>query len=276
MLPARPALDPSALASPIVGPITHVDPVNGFVGNQTFRLHTPSGVYYLKSATPEAVRTEAWACAEARAVGIPVPTILTAVTTAPAYVISKAVAGETTSATAVITAAGRHLRRLHTLTGTAYGIVADGLLPTWSAFLTKPLAYLDELAGIVPVQLADRLRTQVPPAIAQLPATRPSLLHGDLHPRHLYAEGATLSAIIDWSDTTYGDPLYDLARFSLSGPAATDALLAGYDLTPTPVIEKTFSLYRIVWSLTALHAEHQANGDWFDTHLATITKELSR
>ncbi|TCC61187.1 hypothetical protein E0H73_18235 [Kribbella pittospori] len=84
--------------------------------------------------------------------------------------------------------------------------------------------------------------------------------------------GATLTAIIDWSDATYGDPLYDLARFSISG--ATEALLDGYGIELTPAIEKTFSLYRIVWSLIALYAEHRAGGDWFDAHIVRITKEL--
>lgn len=263
--------DPLEAAALVVGTITHTEPVNGFVGNATYRLVTDTGTFYLKCAAPGAIEAEVLACDHARSVGIPVPTILTHVSTDPAYLISEAVPGNPAdaSATEAIRAAGRHLRGLHGITGPAYGIVAERLHPTWPDFLRTSIAHLDE---IVPADLADRLRAHVPHAIAQLPVTRPALLHGDLHPRHLYTEGATLTGIIDWSDATYGDPLYDLARFSISG--STEALLDGYGLQLTPAIERTFSLYRIIWSLIALYAEHRAGGDWFDAHIARITKEL--
>lgn len=276
-LPVPDGAEAAALAAPVLGSITELEPVNGFVGNQTYRLHTTSGAFYLKCAAASAIKAEVFASDRARSLGIPVPTIVTVSTDDPAYLISEAVPGHPAdaSATAAITAAGQHLRRLHAVTGTAYGFLADALVPTWPDFLTRSITGLDKLTEIVPTHLADRLRRQVPPAIAQLPATPPALLHGDLHPRHLYIEGQTLTAIIDWSDATYGDPLYDLARFSRSGPSATHALLEGYGLQLTPATEKTFSLYRIVWSLTALYAEHQAGGDWFDAHLEVIERELS-
>ncbi|WP_165553977.1 phosphotransferase family protein [Kribbella capetownensis] len=265
-------LDAAALAAPVIGPVTHLEEVSGFVGNQTYRLESESGTFYLKSAAAGAISAEAQASSDARSLGIPVPTILTVATGDPAYLISEAVPGNPAdaSATEAIRAAGTHLRLLHVITGPAYGIVSEDLHPTWPDFLSTATAHLDE---IVPADLADRLRAHLPPAIAQLPATRPALLHGDLHPRHLYTEGTTLTAIIDWSDATYGDPLYDLARFSISAP--TEALLDGYGLQLTPAIERTFSLYRIVWSLIALYAEHRAGGDWFDAHIVRITKELA-
>ena len=271
------AVEAAALAAPVVGSITRLEPVNGFVGNQTYRLDTEAGTFYLKCAAAGAIKAEVWASDQARSVGIPVPAILMVHIDDPAYLISEAVPGKPSgpSATAAITTAGQHLRDLHAITGSGYGFLAEDLLPTWPAFLTRSIANLDDLTEIVPTRLADSLRRQLPPAIAQLPSTRPALLHGDLHPRHLYADDETLTAIIDWSDATYGDPLYDLARFTISGPEATQALLDGYGLHLTPAVEKTFSLYRIIWSLTALHAEHQASGDWFDAHLTRITAELS-
>ena len=42
----------------MIGRIIRVEPVNGFAGNQTFRLHTPSGVYYLKSGDTIAAEAE--------------------------------------------------------------------------------------------------------------------------------------------------------------------------------------------------------------------------
>jgi aminoglycoside phosphotransferase (APT) family kinase protein len=49
-------------------------------------------------------------------------------------------------------------------------------------------------------------------------------------------EGTELTAIIDWSDATYSDPLYDLARFLISG--ATEALLDGYGPQLTAATEE--------------------------------------
>ena len=69
----------------------------------------------------------------------------------------------------------------------------------------------------------------------------PRLLYGDLHPRHIYAEGNELTGFIDWGDVALGDPLLDLGRFSKAGSAATNAFLPWYG------IERTASLD---WTLT--------------------------
>jgi hypothetical protein len=61
----------------------------------------------------------------------------------------------------------------------------------------------------------------------------------------------------------------------MAGEAATKAFLTGYDLRRTPALNRTLSLYRVLWSLVALHAEHDAGGDWFAAHVTTMTKELS-
>jgi len=59
----------------------------------------------------------------------------------------------------------------------------------------------------------------------------------------------------------------------MSGPAPTAALLDGYDLARTPLVNRTLSVYRVL-SLMALQAEHAAGGDWFQVHLDTIGREL--
>ncbi|MEU4606215.1 aminoglycoside phosphotransferase family protein [Kribbella sp. NPDC023972] len=257
-----PLLDARALAGAVVGPITRVEPVNGFVGNQTFRLHTAAGTtVYLKSA--DTVEAEARACSLARSVGVPAPEILAV---EPSYLICAEVPGSPSDADAVITEAGRGLRRLHDLRGN------DG---DWADRLLRPIERLDVLAGIVPEDLVRRLRQVVPPFVDSVAAVEPVLLHGDLHPRHLYAVGNELTGVIDWGDAVYGDPLFDVARFSMAGEAATKAFLTGYDLRRTPALSRTLSLYRVLWSLMALHAEHDAGGDWFAAHVTTMTKELS-
>jgi hypothetical protein len=62
----------AARAAAAVGPIARVEAVQGFVGNQTFRLRTAAGqTFYLKSG--DAIEAEAHACELARSVGVPAP-----------------------------------------------------------------------------------------------------------------------------------------------------------------------------------------------------------
>ncbi len=256
-----PLLDVQDLAAAVVGPIARVESVQGFAGNQTFRLHTVSGdTVYLKAG--DTVGAEARACQLARSVGVPAPQILAV---EPTYLISAEVPGGPSDADAVLTSAGRAFRRLHDIRGN------DG---DWAGRLARLIDRLDVLAGIVPADLAGRLREIVPPFIHSVADIDPVLLHADLHPRHLYAVGSELTGVIDWGDTMYGDPLFDIARFSMAGASATEAFLTGYGLRRTPTLDQTLSTYRILWSLMALHAEHAAGGDWFAAHVRTVRTEL--
>jgi len=256
-----PHLDARALAAAVVGPIAEVESVQGFAGNQTFRLQTVSGeTVYLKSG--DTVEAEARACELARSVGVPAPQILVV---EPTYLICAEVPGSPSSADAVITELGRGLCRLHEIRG------YDG---SWAERLRQLIERLDVLAGIMPDDLARRLRVIIPPFVDTVADVEPVLLHCDLHPRHLYAVGNELTGVIDWGDTMYGDPLFDVARFSMSGDVPTKALLAGYGLR-TAGLERTLSMYRVLWCLMALHAEHRAGGDWFAAHITTITNELT-
>jgi aminoglycoside phosphotransferase (APT) family kinase protein len=251
----------AARATAVVGPLTTVSSVQGFVGNQTFRLQAASGeTYYLKSGLT--IEAEAIACKLARSVGVPAPEVLAVGDT---YLICAEVPGSPSSAGAVITEAGRALRRLHGIHGN------DG---SWAERLLEPIERLDVLGGIVPDDLRRRLRVAVPPFIDTVADVEPVLLHGDLHPRHLYAVGNELTGVIDWGDAMYGDPLFDLARFSMAGGVATEALLDGYGLSLAG-LEETLSMYRVLWALMALRAEAEAGGDWFAAHLDTIGRELS-
>jgi aminoglycoside phosphotransferase len=260
-MPPLDEADAAARTAEAIGPIARVEAVQGFVGNQTFRLHTAAGeTVYLKSG--DTVEAEARACSLARSVGLPAPQVLAVDTT---YLICAEVPGSPSGSGAVITEAGRGLRRLHGIRGN------DG---SWAERLLQPIDELDKLAGIVPADLARRLRATIPLFVDSVTEVQPVLLHGDLHPRHLYAVGNELTGIIDWGDAMYGDPLFDLARFSMAGETATQALLAGYGIERTPELDRTLSLYRVLWSLMALQAEYDAGGDWFAAHVTTIAKEL--
>lgn len=56
----------------------------------------------------------------------------------------------------------------------------------------------------------------------------PAFIHGDLHIEHVFADGDELTGIIDWSEASQGDPLFDLASLTLSHHDRLDDLLAGY------------------------------------------------
>ncbi|TDD57808.1 aminoglycoside phosphotransferase family protein [Kribbella antibiotica] len=248
----------SRYGAAVLGPIASTEPVAGFVGNQTFRLRAASGaVAYLK--TGAAIAAEAHAIGAARELGVPAPRILATDLTVP-YLLTAELPGAPSEAPAVVRAAASCLRQLHT-------VHADA---DWAATLLEPVQVLDEL---VPSDLADQLRRVLPPFIAEVSEVPPVLLHGDLHVRHLYAESGRLSGILDWGDSMYGDPLFDVARFTMTADA--DVVLAGYGLSANRELDRIFSQYRILWSLMALRAEIAAGGDWIDPHVRRIAAELS-
>ncbi|TCM40278.1 hypothetical protein [Kribbella sp. VKM Ac-2568] len=51
-------------------------------------------------------------------------------------------------------------------------------------------------------------------------------------------------------------------------------MLNGYGLERPPELEWTLTFYRVVWSVMALHWEHEADGDWFAPHLDAINADL--
>ncbi|WP_433002189.1 phosphotransferase family protein [Kribbella sp. CA-294648] len=253
-----------------LGPIATVEPVQGFVGNQNFRLRTEAGeTFYYKSGAATAVSAEVWACQRAREAGVPAPEI---VSSGDGHLIQRALAGSPSSEPEVLEQAGAQLRLLHEIPGDGYGFLHEGLRDNWLDVLTEPLERLDVLTGIIDDDLVRRLRGVS--FAERLTPTTPRLLHGDLVPRHIYAEGNKLTGFIDWGDAAFGDPLFDLGRFSRDGATTTNALLRGYGLDRTPATEWTLSFYRTISSVMALHWEHAAGGDWFTGHIAAITAEL--
>jgi aminoglycoside phosphotransferase (APT) family kinase protein len=253
-----------------LGPIATVEPVQGFVGNQNFRLHTEAGeTYYYKSGAATAISAEVWACQRAREAGVPAPEIISS---GADHLIQRALTGSPSSEPEVMEQAGARLRLLHEVTGDGYGFLHEGLRNNWLDVLNEPLERLDVLAGIIDDNLVRRLRALS--FADRLTPTEPRLLHGDLVPRHIYAEGNNLTGFIDCGDAAFGDPLFDLGRFSRDGATTTDALLRGYGLKRTPATEWALTFYRTIWSVMALHWEHAAGGDWFTGHLAVITTEL--
>ena len=118
-------------------------------------------------------------------------------------------------------AAGAAVRTLH-----------DGPLPPWPGKSVDELA--SRLAGecdwliahaVLPADVVTRNRRL---AEAALRPWTPVFTHGDLHIEHVFVDGDEITGILDWSEASRGDGLYDLATLTLAHEEHLDDVLAGY------------------------------------------------
>ncbi|MDQ1439163.1 MAG: hypothetical protein QOK43_2792 [Acidimicrobiaceae bacterium] len=116
--------------------------------------------------------------------------------------------------------------------GAALRALHEAPLPPWSG------PTVDELAGrlarecewlvandVVPAGVVTRNRRLAETALR--PWT-PAFIHGDLHIEHVFVEADELTGIIDWSEASQGDPLFDLATLTLAHQEHLDDVVAGY------------------------------------------------
>jgi aminoglycoside phosphotransferase (APT) family kinase protein len=126
-----------------------------------------------------------------------------------------------TASPAAWVAAGAAVRRLH-----------DAPLPPW------PGRSADELAShlatecrwlvtndVLSADVVDRNRRIAETALR--PWT-PAFVHGDLQVDHVFVAGDDVTGIIDWSEASRGDALYDLATLTVGHPEHLDDVLRGY------------------------------------------------
>jgi len=137
-------------------------------------------------------------------------------------------------------AAGAVMRQLH-----------DAPLPPWQGPTREELeAELDrECAGLIadgvlPADLVTRNREV---AAAALRPWRPVFTHGDLQITHVFVDSDdAVTGVIDWSEASRGDALYDLAVLTLGHEEHLDDVLAGYGT------EVDRDVIRGWWSLRSL------------------------
>jgi aminoglycoside phosphotransferase (APT) family kinase protein len=126
-----------------------------------------------------------------------------------------------TASPAAWTAAGAAVRTLH-----------DAPLPPW------PGPSVDELAArldgecewlvandLLPADVVTQNRRLAETALR--PWT-PVFIHGDLQITHVFVDGDHVTGIIDWSEASHGDALYDLATLTLAHEEHLDDVIAGY------------------------------------------------
>ncbi|OIJ63867.1 phosphotransferase family protein [Streptomyces mangrovisoli] len=112
-------------------------------------------------------------------------------------------------------------------------------------------------SGVLPADLVTRNR-QV--AEAALRPWTPAFTHGDLQIAHVFVDGDEVTGIIDWSEAGQGDPLYDLATFTLGHEEHLDGVLAGYGTD----VDVDVDVIHAWWSLRSLLIVRWLNEHGFD------------
>jgi Phosphotransferase enzyme family len=126
-----------------------------------------------------------------------------------------------TASSAAWAAAGAAVRTLH-----------DAPLPPWAGRSVDDLATrLDAESewlianDVLPVGVVTRNRRLAETALR--PWT-PVFIHGDLQVDHVFLAGDEVTGIVDWSEASQGDALFDLATLTLGHPEHLDDVVAGY------------------------------------------------
>jgi aminoglycoside phosphotransferase (APT) family kinase protein len=157
-----------------------------------------------------------------------------------------------TASPAAWAAAGAAIRTLH-----------DAPLPPWPGRSPGELASrLDGecewlvASGVLPAGLVARNRQLAETALR--PWT-PVFIHGDLQVDHVFVDGSEVTGIVDWSEASQGDALFDLAILTLGHQEHLGDVLAGYGT------DVDRDLIRAWWSLRCL-----TNVRWLAEHGAAI------
>jgi aminoglycoside phosphotransferase (APT) family kinase protein len=87
------------------------------------------------------------------------------------------------------------------------------------------------------------------------PPERVTLVHGDLHLRHVFVEDGRLSGVIDWGEVCRSDPAVDLVLvWCALPPAARPAFFEGYGPVPEDGLLRAWVLSLFLCAVLALHA----------------------
>ena len=159
-----------------------------------------------------------------------------------------------TASAAAWAAAGAAARRLH-----------DAPLPPW------PGRSVDEIAArldgeckwlvtndVLPTDLVTGNRRV---AAAALRPWTPVFTHGDLQVSHVFVDTDEITGVIDWSEASQGDALFDLAILTLGHEERLGDVVAGYGT------DVDLDVIRGWWSLRSLRAARWLIEHGFDPSL---------
>jgi aminoglycoside phosphotransferase (APT) family kinase protein len=134
--------------------------------------------------------------------------------------------------------------------GAAARMLHEAPLPPW------PGRSLDELGSHLAAECEWLVANDVLPAevvtlnrrLAEtaLRSWRPVFIHGDLQVDHVFVAGNEITGVLDWSEASQGDALFDLATLTLGHPEHLGDVVAGYGT------DVDGDLIRAWWSLRCL------------------------
>jgi aminoglycoside phosphotransferase (APT) family kinase protein len=137
-----------------------------------------------------------------------------------------------------------------TAAGTAVRTLHDAPLPPW------PGRTVDEFATQLDAECEWLIANKILPtdvvtlnrriAETALRPWSPVFIHGDLQVDHVFVVGEEVTGIVDWSEASQGDALFDLATLTLGHPEHLDDVITGYGT------DVDLDLIRAWWSLRCL------------------------
>lgn len=244
---------------------------------------------FLKASGDRSTTAEALVAQRVRAVGVPAPEIVARGVDprlpGGTWIVMPRMPGialDASNATPAqidraITDVARYLTILRETTMPGWGWVDDdghGTSPSWADWLGHEIRHsADRLGDLLPagfLSSAQDLIDAVVPGLA-----RGSVLNGDLGLSHVLVDPPTgaVTGLLDWAAAVIGDPLYDVATFSMGGEAddpihgvLQPRLLAAYGADPN---DRRIGLYRAV--------NHLSNAVWsIDNDVRSWTDDLCR
>lgn len=276
--------------------IDDVRPKSSFAGNQVFRIRCGDRVAFLKFAAELALRGEVAVLEMLSRRGVPVPIIdafdpTGDIAGAPCALLRHVGGRPLTGRGSEFQAVGAHLRAVHDVNLEGFGslVVLAGKVSgedrSWADTVRRRTSRLSPVvdAGLVAAELLDRAARAVDEVQELFAGVELGhLLHGDFHPRHVYAAEGSITGIIDWGDATSGDPVYDLARILHSGLLEQDldhgftlvrTVLAGYGDAAWIQVELTAKLlfYAAVFIMWSMAGEFAGGAPWAPWWPAQVT-----
>ena len=269
-----------------------VSRVPGFAGNQVFLVDSGSIGVVVKMTDPGGLAAEAQVAGLVRARGVPAPEVLALDSDDElgAYLVMRQVEGSPVEADdGIFREVGAHLRVIHEMEMDGFGWLGHlapgrlaGRAAAWSESITLGVE------GLAPVVAAGLFPPEVPDLVAAAfdrhrdvieTVTRARLVHGDVHPRHVFAHQGCLTGLIDWGDVMAGDPLLDLGRLLRADRRALSLALEGYGDLPyeTAELERRLNLYAVVFIIGATVWEFDAGAPWpawFDHQVGALRLHL--
>lgn len=157
-----------------------------------------------------------------------------------------------------------------------FGADGQGAYATWQEFLLAILDpqiyYWDRVTPFVDRNVYKPLITAFTSLAKSCPEER-SLVHGDFGSNNILTDGQSITAVLDWADAKYGDPLFDVATAYFWSPwlDCMAAQAAYYEtlLSTLPSYRERLLCYQLRIGLAEIY-DTVIHQNW--THAQWVTK----